>query len=472
MAPAAHRPLIDLLKSALTIASAKLIFKIQRKDRPVRSLIVLLSMLLCVSPLFAQTAPSGPKDIIKSEEVQQYLRVAQRMSAKGDLRGAIGFYQQVLAAQPANSEALAGMADILVAAGNPLEATPYYQKLQSLNPGDLRYQLGLARAFNRAQRPTQAITVLDQAIAAGAQGGMALTEKGLALDLLGRFKEAQIAYGQALKLSPGNPETLQRMAFSFALIEEYRTALNLLNEIANMPGGKEQVRNALATVYAMSGQPDQAMKIATIGASKDEDVSSRLPYYTSLPRLDQLSKARAVHLGLMSAEAMQESANSKSLPRNETLVDSGQPYDAPPPPAAPTKPTKAPPPGKPQMVSMPQDATTQDDVPVSADSGSTPAQRATPLGAGDRVWVQLGLSPSRAILEKQWKIMVERAAGGLNGLAPYVQPIMAQGQTQLRLLVGGYADGSTAKSLSLRLKGLKITNYVNRNALPADPLYP
>jgi Flp pilus assembly protein TadD len=435
----------------------------------VRSLIVLLSMLLCLSPLLAQTASSGPKDIIKAEQVQQYLRVAQRMSAKGDLRGAIGFYQQVLAAQPANTEALAGVADILVAAGNPLEATVYYQKLQSLNPGDLRYQLGLARAYNRAQRPTQAITVIDSAIAAGAQGGMALTEKGLALDLLGRFKDAQMAYGQALKLSPGNPETLQRMAFSFACIEEYRTALNLLGEIANMPGGKEQVRNALATVYAMSGQPDQAMQIAGMGASKQEDVSGRRPYYLSLPKLDQLSKARAVHLGLMSSESLLENVSNKSPPRNEAVVDSGQRYDSP------TQPAKVPPAGKPQMISMPQDETTGDEMPMTADAGpssSQQTQRATPLGAGDRVWVQLGLSPSRGILEKQWKYMVARAAGGLNGLAPYVQPIMAQGKTQLRLLVGGYADGSTAKSLSARLKGLKITNYVNRNDLPADPLYP
>ncbi len=438
-----------------------------------RSLIFLLS-ILCATPVAAQTAPPGPKDIVKPTEVLQYLRVAQRLSAQGDLRGALGFYQQVLAAQPDNTDALAGAADILVAAGNPLEATPYYQKLQTLKPDDLRYQMGLARAFNRAQRPSQAIEIADKAIAAGAQGGMAWTEKGLALDLLGRFKEAQMAYGQALKLSPGNPETLQRMAFSFACIDEYRTALSLLGQIANMPGGKEHVRNALATVYAMSGQTDQAMKIATADAPEGEDVKSREPFYQGLSKLDQLSKARAVHLGIMSGDVMAEAASSKSPPRNETVIDSGKVYDSPTA-VAPTKPGKPTVPGRPQMVALPQDEQNTDAMPAPADStamANTPMQRASPMGAGDRAWVQLGLSPSRDVLEKQWKQLLARAGGGLNGLSPYVQPIQAEGKTQLRLLVGGYADASTAKALAARLKGMKIANYVNRNMLPADPLYP
>jgi Flp pilus assembly protein TadD len=439
----------------------------------VRSLIFLLS-ILCATPLAAQTAPTGPKDIIKPDEVLQYLRVAQRLSSQGDLRGAIGFYQQVLAAQPNNADALAGAADILVAAGNPLEATPYYQKLQALKPNDLRYQMGLARAFNRAQRPTQALEIADKAIAAGAQGGMAWTEKGLALDLLGRFKEAQLAYGQALKLSPGNPETLQRMAFSFACIDEYRTALSLLGQIANMPGGKEHVRNPLATVYAMSGQPDQAMKIAATDAPEGEDVKSRQPFYLGLAKLDQLGKARAVHLGIMSGDVMAEAVSSKSPPRNESVIDSGKVYESPAS-VVPTKPGKPSVPGRPQMVALPQDEQNASDMPMSAESNtvtSAPMQRASPMSMGDRVWVQLGLSPSRDVLEKQWKQLVTRADGGLNGLSPYVQPIQAEGKTQLRLLVGGYADGSTAKALAARLRAMKIANYVNRNTLPADPLYP
>ncbi len=434
-----------------------------------RHMFILLSTLLCATPLLAQTAPPAPKDIIKPDQVQQYLRVAQRLSAQGDLRGAVGFYQQVLAADDKNSDALAGIADVLVAAGNPLEATPYYQRLLDMKPGDLRFQLGLARAYNRAERPTQAMAIVNQAIAAGAEGGMAWTEKGLALDLLGRFKEAQMAYGQALKLSPGNPETLQRMAFSFACIEEYRTALNLLNEIAHMPGGKDHVRNALATVYAMSGQANQAMKIAASGAPENDNVATRRPFYESLPKLDQLSKARAVHLGVIASESLADQASGKSPPANEKPVDTGQAYDAPPSPPAKV--------GKPQMIAMPKDDSAPEEGTDAADTSAAttsaaPLARAIPMPAGDRAWVQLGLSPSRTILEKQWKLYVSRAQGGLNGLAPYVQPITAEGKNQLRLLVGGYADVSTASALGKRLKALKITNYVNRNTLPADPLYP
>jgi Flp pilus assembly protein TadD len=458
-----------LIKSALTIAGAKH-WSCFEEGSPVRLLFILLSFLLA-SALHAQTAPPAPQDLVKPEQLQQFLRVAQRLSAQGDLRGAIGFYNQVLAASPNNEDALAGLADVLVAAGQPLEATPYYQKLESLKPADMRYAMGYARALNRAQRPGQALPIIEKAIAANAQGGMAWTEKGLALDLLGRFKEAQQAYGQALKLSPNNPETLQRMAFSFACIEEYRTALNLIGDIANLPGGKEQVRNPLATIYAMSGQSDQAMKIAAMGAPEGEDVSNRKPYYDALPKLDQLSKARAVHLGVMAPDMLMQQTSSKSPPSNETIEDSGKAYNAPADP----KPAK---PGKPQMVAMPQEAadtaeTASDSATAAvAPAAASPMMRATSMGAGDRIWVQLGLSPSRATLEKQWNTLVARASGGLNGLAPYVQPIVADGKSQLRLLVGGYADGSTATALGKRLRAMKIVNFINRNALPADPLYP
>jgi Flp pilus assembly protein TadD len=435
----------------------------------VRLLFTLLSFLLAAAAQ-AQTAPPGPKDVVRQDQVPQFLRVAQRLSAQGDLRGAVGFYNQVIAASPNNEDALAGLADVLVAAGQPLESTPYYQKLTAMKPNEIRYQIGYARALNRAQRPAQALPVLEKALAANAQGGMAWTEKGLALDLLGRFSEAQQAYGQALKASPNNPETLQRMAFSFACMEEYRTALSLLGEIANLPGGKDQVRNPLATVYALSGQSEQALKIAAMGAPETENVGSRKSFYEALPRLDQLSKARAVHLGIIAPAQLAQQVSSKRPPSNETVVDSGVAYDTP---AAAPKPAK---PGKPQMVAMPKDESDTSDSDTDATAtppqATTPMVRASSMGAGDRVWVQLGLSPSRAALEKQWTAIVARAGGGLSGMAPYVQPIVAEGKSQLRLLVGGYADGSTATALGKRLRAMKIVNFINRNALPADPLYP
>ena len=94
------------------------------------------------------------------------------------------------------------------------------------------------------------------------------------------------------------------------------------------------------------------------------------------------------------------------------------------------------------------------------------------MAAAEHVWVQLGLSPSRAKLEQQWQFAFQHAQGGLSGLAPYVQPAVVNGKPMLRLLVGGYADASTAAALIKRLHTLKIPGFINKNPLGADPLYP
>jgi Flp pilus assembly protein TadD len=430
------------------------------------SLILATGLLLSGNAMAAQ--PSA--DAIRAKEAPQYLRVAQRLAGKGDVTGALKFYNQVLAVDINNVVALAGVADLLLASASPTDAVPYFQKLQQLRPEEHRFTAGIATGYNRADRPRDALTALDSAIAAGISGPAILTERGLALDLMGRFPEAQRAYGDALKLDPKSNEILQRLAYSFAISGQYPTALSLLSQVADNPGGMQQVRNALATVYALSGQADQAMAIAGTGTKMvDAETAARRPYYVALSRLDPVARARAVHIGVLPSTV-------GALPTEIAPV-------APPPPAMVTvpaaaavppaaRPAKGTKPGRPKMVALPA---SEDNIGTAETSAEpTPAASrsasASPLPAADRIWVQLAISDKRAKLEKHWADASTRA--DLASLAPYVQTTALNGRPALRLIVGGYADQSTALALAKRLRASGIASFVNRNGLAADPLYP
>jgi SPOR domain len=107
--------------------------------------------------------------------------------------------------------------------------------------------------------------------------------------------------------------------------------------------------------------------------------------------------------------------------------------------------------------------------PVAAPS---PVQRGVPMPAGDRVWVQLGLDANRPQIERLWTRITQQSRGGLDGVVPYVQPVLFNNKPVLRLVVGGYADPSTAQALLARLKQAGLSGLVQRSNQAADPLFP
>jgi Flp pilus assembly protein TadD len=439
---------------------------------------LLAAALLAAAPVVAEEPQ--PKQL-KQESLQQFVQAAQTMQAKGDLPGALSFYERVLAIEPANVEALYGAAETMLAMGMGLDSTKYYNRFAQLRPNDVRGPHGLARAYNRANRPADALIALDAAKKIVSNSVIAAQERGIALDLLGRHKEAQTTYAEGLKIAPKNLELLRRMALSFAITEDYQTSLGLLQTVANEPGGAVTIRDALAMVYGMSGQPEVAVKIISNG-DKDEAAKQRLAFFQTLGVLTQLQKAQAVHFGNVPAEIINQKLAALAVAKSQPSAPSQQTDALPKSPAvsAPKIPEKTPRPGKPVMVAMPQPDGTEPSVSMGAEttqpmqtvSQATGPVRGAPLPAADRFWVQLAASPNRTRLLQDWNKAAQNSNGGLSGYAPYLQSDMINYQPVLRLVVGGFFDASTAQAMIGRLKTLGVAAIMKRNALPADPLFP
>jgi Flp pilus assembly protein TadD len=419
---------------------------------------------------------AAPLPVPTVETQEKYLAAARRMQAGGDFSGAMTFYGRVLNMEPNNPEAIYGTAEAMVGMGQALDSTKYYRQFSQLRPNDPRGPVGMARAFNRANRPADAIAALDGSAKVAGSSLLAFQERGVALDLSGRSKEAQTVYADALRLSPKNLDILRRLALSFALTEDYPTALSLLQNVANEPGGAATIRQGVAMIYALSGQADAAVKISATSESETA-AKQRLAFFRALPLLNPQQRARAVHLNEIAPEYINQQlagiAATPSVPQNDPAVEPVVPSPKPVV-LAPAATAAAPP--KPQMVAMPQAEGTEPDVMLgdqAQPSAATAAVvRAAPLPAADRFWVQLAASPNRTKLLQEWTKAAAKSNGGLNGYAPYLVADMIEYKPILRLVVGGFFDGSTAMAMVGRLKGLGIVSILKRVALPADPLFP
>lgn len=269
----------------------------------------LLAMLVTTSLAPAVAAPPPPApSVISRLQAEHFLRVAKNLVDRGDAKSAVGFYQRALLTFPDNVDGIVGMGEAMMAAGQPLEATILFQQLLFLKPQDPRGLIGMVRAFNRAEQPARAMEWLAHLEPATARTGEAQVERGLALDLLGRSREAQAAYADALRANPANSETLRRLALSYALDEDYAVSLNLLEKIANEPGGIDQTRETLAVVYALSGQADTALQISLANSEIKTGSEAKLAFYQLLPRLDRIARARAAHLGHTNAHPVIQAA--------------------------------------------------------------------------------------------------------------------------------------------------------------------
>ncbi len=98
--------------------------------------------------------------------------------------------------------------------------------------------------------------------------------RGVALDSLGRHAEAQAAFTEALKRSPGNAAVFNNMALSMAQQGNIDGAIDILRRLINS-GGKTnpQIRQNLALMYGLRGDFEEYEALA--GMDLNEDMVQR-----------------------------------------------------------------------------------------------------------------------------------------------------------------------------------------------------
>lgn len=242
-------------------------------------LALLLALAACGAPPSTSTASADPA-----------ASVGRAALDSGSPELAMQVSENLLRANPMDTQALLLRADALSALGRAAEAMPIYHQIIAADPRSVPAKLGLGRALlavDAAAAETMFLAVLD----ADPKNAPAANNLGIARDLQNRHAEAQIAYRRALAMAPAMQAAAVNLALSLGLSGQTAEALPLLRPIAQAPGAAPRVRHDLAAVLAMAGERGSAAKMLSPDMSQPQ-VEKALGMYAAL-RPDSPHTARA-----------------------------------------------------------------------------------------------------------------------------------------------------------------------------------
>jgi len=130
-----------------------------------------------------------------------------------------------------------------------------------------------------ANRPGEAVAVLERAVAASPSDWKSYSALGSAYDQQGQYELARTQYNKALALQPGALSVQNNLGMSFALQGKLPEAEKVMRMALSAPGSAAvpRVRQNLALVVGLQGRFEEARKIAAADLPPDQ-VEKNLAY--------------------------------------------------------------------------------------------------------------------------------------------------------------------------------------------------
>jgi len=223
-----------------------------------------LSSFSVVACLLVAGCAGGMSDAGVTAAVEPTLRAAAMTAeASGDYQGAAQHWRTLFQAHPDDKGVAVSLARALRAGGQPQQGADIMQlSLARLGrDGDFLAELG--KDYLADQRLGLALKALDEARALHPNRWDVPSATGVCYDLQGRYDESGAAYAAALALSPDNPQVLNNLGLSQALAGKLDDGIATLRRANEQPGGGVQVRQNLAMLLALKGDPAAAERLAS-----------------------------------------------------------------------------------------------------------------------------------------------------------------------------------------------------------------
>ncbi|NIJ66320.1 Flp pilus assembly protein TadD [Sphingomonas leidyi] len=204
---------------------------------------------------------------------------------------------RMLASDPRDLRTLldAGMTSARL--GDTSAALAFFQRAETLSPGDPRISAGRAMVLVRLERPGEALRLFQAAEARGLDPRDYAGDRGFAYDLLGQPGLAQRDYKLALSGNRDDAETLRRYALSLGITGDKDEAMRTLDPLLRR--SDRAAWRARAFILAMNGDTAGAEKIASsmMPGTMGQALS---PFFRRLADLGPADRAFAVHFGELS----------------------------------------------------------------------------------------------------------------------------------------------------------------------------
>lgn len=212
---------------------------------------------------------SGLRDPKDAAPLRELLTDADLRLRRGDHRGAVKRFDEVLAQDPSNRFALLRSGVALLAAGDAARAVPRLTKAVEGSAENPEARGALAQALVRAGRPGEAVGHAMEAARLQPRRAAAWADLGTALGRARRVPEAVTAFERAVALDPEDPVLAARLAFALHAAGRTADAARGLERAAGLGKGRFPHSGALGVLLADLGRPDEARR--WLAASRPEE---------------------------------------------------------------------------------------------------------------------------------------------------------------------------------------------------------
>ncbi len=249
-------------------------------------------LLTCVSPLALFAAvPSAPA-------VAQSAQALPDLISPGDPAESLSRYLRMLASNPRDLNSLTGAGRAALMVGDPAAALGFFARAEEISPRNGRIKAGLASSLVQMEQPRAALKLFEEAVALGVPEADIAGDRGLAHDLRGDNKRAQLDYTLALR-QRDDPEITERLALSMGISGDRAGALTMLDPLLRK--GDRSAFRVRAFVLAMSGDRAGAQRLADAMMPAGQ-AAAMGQFFGRLGELKPTQKALAVHFGRLPSD--------------------------------------------------------------------------------------------------------------------------------------------------------------------------
>ncbi len=202
------------------------------------------------------------------------------MRDAGDVAGAIPFYRRAHQLDALQSTPLIRLALALHTLRAYEEAARTWRSALKLAPNNADALRGYGNSLIALNKPHLAIDQLRRSNEVE-EDLRAYNGLGVAYDMIGDARGAQVHYRMGLQLAPDNMPLLNNLGLSLALSGDFPESINLLLRVVASATVTARHRQNLALAYGLSGQIEEAAAVAR----QDLDevaVANNLAYYAIL----------------------------------------------------------------------------------------------------------------------------------------------------------------------------------------------
>jgi Flp pilus assembly protein TadD len=225
----------------------------------------LLRTTVCIAAITALTACGAQEVQISKQELptsqeSNSLRLARATLAGGDMRSAERIYLDAVRQSTGSIEPHLALADLYERTERPSLAVSVLEDAVLLKPDNGDAWLKLANAQINDHHASKALKSVTSAESFSPAEPRVYNTKGVALDSLGRYEEAQTAYEQAIRLDPSESHYIQNnLALSHIMSGNYTKAIRILEPLVAAPNASATVRQNLALAYGLKGDTEKAL---------------------------------------------------------------------------------------------------------------------------------------------------------------------------------------------------------------------